>query len=88
MPNINGQIISGEFDTTANEFLLQKIKNQTTTSVIKERQFLRLYRYLQEHQDSAENQVITLYDQMLIPLTRDEIKALLADLEKIQPMYH
>ncbi|KHF38969.1 hypothetical protein [Halalkalibacter okhensis] len=88
MTNINGQIISGEFNPEDNEFLLQKIKNQSTASVIKERQFQRLYRYLKEHQDTEANQIITLYDQLLIPLSRDEIKQLITDLEKIRPLYH
>ncbi|MCL7749839.1 hypothetical protein [Halalkalibacter alkaliphilus] len=88
MTNINGHIISGEFNREANEFLLQKVKNQDTISVIKERQFSRLYRYLKEHEDSEGNQIITLYDQLLIPLNQNEVKQLLNDLEQIQPLYH
>ncbi|MFC0472144.1 hypothetical protein ACFFHM_16955 [Halalkalibacter kiskunsagensis] len=88
MTNINGQIISGEFDKEMNEFILQKIKNQPTESIIKESQFSRLYRYLKEQEGSTGYQVITLYDQMLIPLSKDDLKALLSDLERLQHLYH
>jgi hypothetical protein len=88
MTNINGQIISGEFDSQLNEFILQKVKNQTTESILKENQFSRLYRYLKNQEGSAGYQIITLYDQMLIPLSQEDIKALLSDLEQIQHLYH
>ncbi|WP_332696126.1 hypothetical protein [Halalkalibacter lacteus] len=88
MTNINGQIISGEFDSEMNEFVLQKVKNYPTESTLKESQFSRLYRYLKEQEGSAGSQVITLYDQMLIPLSNEDIKALLSDLEQIQHLYH
>ncbi|GAE28470.1 hypothetical protein JCM9140_4709 [Halalkalibacter wakoensis JCM 9140] len=88
MKTINGQIIAGEFDFEANEFMLRKVKQHETVSIIKERQFFRLFHYLQDQQDCENQQVITLYDQMLIPLNQEEVKALVTDLKQIEPLYH
>ncbi|QPA33128.1 hypothetical protein [Thermaerobacillus caldiproteolyticus] len=87
MPYMNGHIISGEFDEKLNIFYIQKIKNFFVESVLKENQLRKLYDYLKKHKHETDGQIITLYDQMLVRLSQDEIKALLHDLEQIQPMY-
>jgi hypothetical protein len=85
---LEGSIISGEFDEQMNEFSLQTVKHLSTQSTIKENQLKILYQYLQEHEGDKDGQVITLYDQMPIQLSPEEIKHLLSDLEKVGTMYH
>ncbi|WP_409274581.1 hypothetical protein V1499_05945 [Neobacillus sp. SCS-31] len=84
---IEGSIISGEFDPSMNEFSLQKVKNLSTQSVLKENQLTSIYRYLKKHENGGEGQIITLNDQMPIRLNPDELKQLVADLEKVLSMY-
>jgi hypothetical protein len=85
---LKGSIISGEFDEQMNEFSLQTVKHFNTKSTIKENQLRVLYHYLQEHEGDKDGQVITLYDQLPIRLSPQEIKKLLEDLEKVGSMYH
>jgi hypothetical protein len=85
---LKGSIISGEFDEQMNEFSLQTIKHFNTQSTIKENQLKALFHYLQKHEGDKDGQVITLYDQMPIRLSPEEIKHLLSDLEKVGTMYH
>ena len=82
-----GNIISGEFDELMNEFSLQKVKSFTTQSTIKESQLKSLYNYLKKHRNDVDGQVITLYDQMPIQLSPEEINLFISDLEKVQLMY-
>lgn len=88
MSHIQGQIISGEFDTATNVFTLQKVKDFFTESILKENQLNNVYSYLKQHEHEKDGQIITLYDQMPIRLSQDEIKQLLRDLEHVQSMYH
>ncbi|WP_108670594.1 hypothetical protein [Peribacillus acanthi] len=81
--NIHGQIISGEFDASQNEFSLQRVKNLYTESVLKETQLTNIYEYLKKHEHDRDGQIITLYDQMPLRLTQNEIKQLISDLEKV-----
>jgi hypothetical protein len=87
VPYVNGRIISGDFDEEQNIFYIQKIKSFFVESVLKENQLKKLYHYLKKHKHETDGQIVTLYDQMLVRLSQDEIKALLHDLEQIQPMY-
>ena len=84
---LTGNIISGEFDEQMNEFSLQKVKHFTTESTLKESQLERLYDYLKKNQNDIEGQIITLYDQMPLRLSQEEINLFINDLEKIQLMY-
>ncbi|MEW9051147.1 MAG: hypothetical protein AB2392_08320 [Neobacillus sp.] len=84
---MNGGIISGEFDEQLNEFTLQQVKYFQTESTIRESQLSALYHYLKKHENDADGQIITLYDQMPVRLSQEEIKLLIADLEKVQSMY-
>jgi hypothetical protein len=87
MQYIEGNIISGEFDKTINVFTLQKVKNLFTETTLKEKQVEDLYGYLKKHQNE-DGQIISLYDQLLVRLSQDELKILLTDLEIIKSMYH
>lgn len=85
---MQGTIIAGEFDTSMNEFSLQKVKNLNTESVLKENQLNNIYHYLKKHQHEDDGQIITLYDQMPLHLTQNEINELICDLERVMSMYH
>jgi len=83
---MEGIIMSGEFDKNAQEFTIQKIKNWYTETVVKEEQVEKLYAYLIRNKD-AEEQILTLYDQLLVRLTKDEMSQLLSDLENVVSLY-
>jgi hypothetical protein len=85
---MQGTIIAGEFDSSMNEFSLQKVKNLYTESVLKENQLNNIYHYLKKHQHEDDGQIITLYDQMPLHLTQNEINELICDLERVMSMYH
>lgn len=86
--NIQGSIISGEFDEGLNEFYLQNVKSFTAESVLKKNQLTKLFQYLKEHEDENDGQILTLYDQMPVRLSQYEVRELLKDLEKVLGMYH
>ncbi|WP_435371221.1 hypothetical protein [Mesobacillus subterraneus] len=85
---MQGTIIAGEFDSSMNEFSLQKVKNLNAESVLKENQLNNIYHYLKKHQHEDDGQIITLYDQMPLHLTQNEINELICDLERVMSMYH
>ncbi|MEH7502555.1 hypothetical protein V7152_11120 [Neobacillus drentensis] len=85
---VKGNIIAGEFDSTINEFSLQKVKNFETESVLNEDQLNSIYHYLKKHQHEEDGQIITLYDQMLVRLAQNEVNQLIVDLEKVMSLYH
>ncbi|WP_462413550.1 hypothetical protein [Neobacillus sp. Marseille-QA0830] len=85
---LEGNLISGEFDESMNEFSLKSFKHFYTESTINSAQFTRLYSYLTKHASDPEGQIITLYDQIPIKLSQAETQLLLGDLKKIQSMYH
>ncbi|MGG3471470.1 hypothetical protein ABES02_28890 [Neobacillus pocheonensis] len=85
---VKGNIIAGEFDSTINEFSLQKVKNFETESVLNEDQINNIYHYLKKHQHEEDGQIITLYDQMLVRLAQNEVNQLIVDLEKVMSLYH
>ncbi|UTR09885.1 hypothetical protein MM300_18665 [Evansella sp. LMS18] len=84
---VNGQIISGEFDESANQFVLQQIKHSQTESALTEKQLNTLCDYLNKHRDEPEGQIVTLYDQLLVPLSQEEVVQLLSELEELRGMY-
>jgi hypothetical protein len=84
---LQGSIIEGEYNLALKEFSLQKVKNLNTKSVLKENQIDHIYHYLKKHQHEKDGQIISLYDQMLIPLSQNEINQLICDLEKVKSMY-
>jgi hypothetical protein len=85
---VKGNIIAGEFDSTINEFSLQKVKNFETESVLNEDQLNNIYHYLKKHQHEEDGQIITLYEQMLVRLAQNEVNQLIVDLEKVMSLYH
>jgi hypothetical protein len=85
---LEGTIIAGEFDSSMNEFSLLKVKNFNTESVLKENQINNIYHYLKKHQHENDGQIITLYDQMLVRLSQNEINQLICDLERVMSMYN
>jgi hypothetical protein len=85
--HIQGNIISGDFDETSNEFYIQQLKGFETGSVLTKDQFTKLYHYLKQHEDQPDGQIITLYDQMPVLLTQLQIKQLIKDFEQLQTMY-
>lgn len=85
---VKGNIIAGEFDSTINEFSLQKVKDFETESVLNEDQLINIYHYLKKHQLGEDGQIITLYDQMLVRLAQNEVNQLIVDLEKVMSLYH
>ena len=85
---LEGSIISGEFDEKMNEFSLQRVKHFNVESTIRESQLKALYSYLTQHQHDAEGHIITLYDQMPVRLSREEVNLFISDLKKVQSMYH
>ncbi|NRF94035.1 hypothetical protein HQN89_24215 [Paenibacillus frigoriresistens] len=85
---LQGTIIAGEFDSSMNEFSLQKVKNFNTESNLKESQINNIYHYLEEHQHEDDRQVVTLYDQMPIRISQKEINQLICDLERVMSMYN
>ncbi|PLT32910.1 hypothetical protein [Bacillus sp. V5-8f] len=84
---LEGNILSGEFDGDSNEFSIQKVKDFHTQSVINQKQLANLYEYLKKNQNDQDGQIITLYDQMPVRLSQNEIHQLLEDLKEIQSLY-
>ncbi|MFT9599234.1 hypothetical protein [Mesobacillus sp.] len=84
---LEGKIISGEFDQAINEFSLQRVKSFETQSIFKECQMDSVYKYLKNHENDPDGQIITLYDQLPVRLTQSEINQLLSDLERVKSLY-
>ncbi|MDZ5471310.1 hypothetical protein SM124_06075 [Bacillus sp. 31A1R] len=84
---LEGRIISGEFDEEMNEFSLQRVKNMSLESTIRENQLMALYEYLKKHQKDTDGQVITLYDQLPLRLSQEEIQLLMRDLDQLRSLY-
>ncbi|MBU7591694.1 hypothetical protein [Metabacillus halosaccharovorans] len=85
---VDGVIISGDFDDAMNEFSIQKIKQFYTESTLRQSQLNLLYDYLEKHKHEEGGQFITLYDQLPVHLSKDEIYQLLNDLKKVKELYH
>ncbi len=77
---LNGSIISGKFDPVNESFQLESVKHLKTSSTIGKGQIEKLYQYLSKQ---TESQVITLEDQLLLPLSKDELNDLKTDLNQI-----
>ncbi|MGM0751906.1 MAG: hypothetical protein ACQET6_08225 [Bacillota bacterium] len=85
---LQGTIIAGEFDSSTNEFSIQKVKDFDTESVLKKNQIDTIYHYLKSHQHEDDGQIITLNDQMPLRLSQIEMNQLILDVEKVLSMYH
>lgn len=84
---VSGNIISGQFDEDSNEFSLQQVKHFFTETTINEEQLQNLYYYLKKHENDSEGQFITLYDQLPIRLSKEDVQLLIRDLEKVKDLY-
>lgn len=84
---LQGNIITGVFDAETSAFEIQKVKSFTTQSILNKNQCENLYNYLSLHEEDEGGQIITLYDQMPLMLTRQEICSLKKDLENIKKLY-
>ncbi|GAA0472123.1 hypothetical protein [Alkalibacillus silvisoli] len=82
-----GEIIAGYFDQPNNEFSLQKVKHLDTESRLNEEQVGNLYEYLDQHKDQSDGQVITLYDQLMLHLSHEEINQLIEELDEVRALY-
>lgn len=81
-------ILSGIFDEAENEFTLQQVKHHVTESSLQKNQLHAIYDYLMHHEEDQEGLVLTLYDQMPVKLTQDEIQEILRDIEEINQYFH
>ena len=88
MPFIKGDLISGQFDSGEKVFSLQKVKNFPIQTELTERLTDHLYRYLKVNEQDEEGLILTLYDQMPIMITRNEVQQLLRDLERVKTLFH
>lgn len=79
-----GDIFSGEFDKAEKEFVLKRVKNFQTQSILKEGQLDALYDYLTRASHYDQSHVITINDQLPVRLSNDEVKVVLAELDKIR----
>ncbi|WP_064093616.1 hypothetical protein [Rossellomorea aquimaris] len=82
MTYYQGEILKGLFQED-NVFTVQEIKHFQTETILGEKQLHALCHYLKNHDQDEQGQVITLNDQMLIPIQSHEIHQLLNDLENI-----
>jgi len=87
LQTVNGTILSGQFDETENVFTLESIKSFYTVTTLNEKQIQNLSSYLEKHQ-ADDGQVVSLFDQLLIRLSKEEVKSLLNDLTQIESLYH
>ena len=80
-------MISGKFDEEENIYMLERVKHfqphkqHSITGGLN-----RALHYLRNRINEG-GQILSLYDQVLVPLNKDELIALLHDLEKVQKLY-
>ncbi|WP_173917682.1 hypothetical protein [Halobacillus sp. Marseille-Q1614] len=86
--NFIGDIITGEFDQFNDEFVLQQVKQFSTSSILNKDQFNSIYEYLNSHKGEMDGQVLTLNEQMLVRLSKEEADLFINDLNEIRNFYH
>ncbi|MBA2176099.1 hypothetical protein H0266_14475 [Halobacillus locisalis] len=84
---MNGKIIQGTFDQVNDEFVLNQVKHFTTQSILNKDQFDKIYDYLNNHKDEADDQILTLNEQMLVRLSQEESSQFIEDLNQIRDLY-
>ncbi|MFG6117756.1 hypothetical protein [Thalassobacillus sp. B23F22_16] len=85
--NFSGAIIAGEFDHGSDAFILQQVKQLSTTSSLNKDQFDAIYHYLIMNQDDSGGQVLSLNDQLLVRLSQEELQEFIADLDRIKNIF-
>ncbi|KKK38583.1 hypothetical protein WQ57_08285 [Mesobacillus campisalis] len=81
-----GKMIAGEFDGSTNEFVLQRIKHHYTETTLNKGQMQKVLGYLEKHQHE-EGQILSLFDQMLVRLSGEEVAILLSELAEVEKSY-
>jgi hypothetical protein len=82
--HVEGIILSGNIDSEAHEFVVTKVKNVSTQSVISLDQLQSIYRYLLHKGERGEPTMVTINDQIPVMLNAEENQQLLHELERIQ----
>ncbi|WP_028782393.1 hypothetical protein [Thalassobacillus devorans] len=85
--NFSGDIIAGAFDQCNDAFILQQVKQLSTSSSLNKDQFDAIYHYLRTNQDDPGGQVLSLNDQMLVRLTQEELQDFIEDLDRIKSIF-
>lgn len=82
MEQYEGNLLSGEWDVEASQFVLRTVKQIEVQSVLSETQFKRLQDYLAHH-EIDESVMITLYDQIPIIVPAEQRGELDRDIQHI-----
>ncbi|GGC77890.1 hypothetical protein GCM10007216_05520 [Thalassobacillus devorans] len=85
--NFSGEILAGEFDRDSDAFILQQVKQLSTSSSLNKDQFDAIYHYLIMNQDDTGGQVLSLNDQLLVRLNQEELQNFIADLDRIKNIF-
>ncbi|WP_163970277.1 hypothetical protein [Oceanobacillus halotolerans] len=85
---VEGNIIAGTFDQLRDEFTVERVKHFTTQSTLNNKQLDAVYNYLDKRKGEVDGQVLTLFDQLPVQLTQEEIHDLLDDLKQIRNKQH
>lgn len=88
MPHIEGNLISGQFDKEEKVFSLQKVKNFSIQTNLNETLTNHLYSYLKVNEQEESGVILTLYDQVPILITKNEVKQLINDLDRVKTFFH
>ena len=86
MIRFEGQMISGTFDETEKSYTLEQVKHLTTRTILHKEQLEKICQYLESCRDE-ENQILSLNDQILLSLSKEEIAQLIEDLHSVQKFY-
>jgi len=86
MIRFEGQMISGTFDETEKIYTLEQVKHLTTRTILHKEQLEKICQYLESCRDE-ENQILSLNDQILLSLSKEEIAQLIEDLHSVQKFY-
>ncbi|WP_053363127.1 hypothetical protein [Bacillus sp. FJAT-27251] len=81
-----GKMIAGEFDGSTNEFVLQRIKHHYTETTLNKGQMQKVLSYLEKHRHEG-GQILSLFDQMLVRLSGEEVALLSSELAEVQIRY-
>lgn len=84
---LEGNMISGQLDEQTNEFALQQVKHILTETILNQNQLETLIQYLNKHEGDEDGQVLTLYDQLLVRLSKEEVSQFIEDLKMIRSFY-
>jgi hypothetical protein len=85
---VEGSILSGNLDCDSREFVVTRVKNVSTQSVISFDQLSSIYKYLAKSRNGIEPFMMTINDQIPVMLNSEENKQLLHELERIQHLIH